>query len=131
MGDKGSIVVADDDDDARVLLAGAVRRAGFRIYEANSGGALLACVRLLLARGEPISAVVSDIDMPECNGIAATTRLLEMQSSLRIILMSAFASDFVVQTALEAGAERVLHKPFATSVAIAVLSDESVWRTDR
>jgi len=116
------MVLADDDEDARSLLARSARAAGFRIYEASTGSALIACVRRLLARGEKIGIVLSDVNMPECDGIDATTELLGLNSSLRNVLMTAVASAAVVQRALQAGAKAVLCKPIAVSAVLALVS---------
>lgn len=116
------MVLADDDDDSRALLANRARAAGFRIYEANTGSGLVACVRLLLARGEHIGVVLSDINMPEGDGIDATRQLLGLNASLRVVLMSAIASASVVQRALQAGAKAVLCKPIAISAVLALVS---------
>lgn len=121
-GEHGPIVVlADDDEDARALLMSAVRSDGFRVYEASDGGALVECIEGLLARGERVSLVLSDINMPEPDGIEATKKLRKLDASLRVILMSAFASASVVKNALQAGAERVLRKPLALSTVLGLL----------
>ncbi len=116
------MVLADDDDDSRTLIASRARAAGFRIYEARDGSGLVACVRTLLARGERIGVVLSDINMPECDGIDATKQLLGLCSSLRVVLMSAVATTAVVQRALQAGAKAVLCKPIAVSALLALVS---------
>lgn len=116
------MVLADDDEDARSLIAHRARAAGFRIYEASTGRALISCVRRLLAGGEEIGVVLSDVNMPECDGIAATKELLGINASLRVILMTAVASAAVVQRALQAGAKAVLCKPIAVSSVVALVS---------
>lgn len=86
-GDARPIVVlADDDEDARTLLARAVRRKGFKVCEASSGESLLACIGSLRARGQRVSLVLSDINMPDPDGIEATEKLHQLDSSLRVVL---------------------------------------------
>jgi len=122
VGDAQPIVVlADDDEDARNLLTRAVRSKGFKVYEACSGESLLACIKSLRARGQQVSLVLSDINMPEPDGISATEKLHELDSSLRVVLMSAFASAGVIRSALRAGAEQVVRKPLAMGTILGLL----------
>lgn len=116
------LVLADDDDDLRDLLAARARAAGYRTFEVSTGTALVDGVRALLAQGEHIAAVLSDINMPECDGIGATEQLLRLNASLRVVLMSAFISSAEVQKAIKAGAVQVLRKPFASSVALSAVA---------
>lgn len=122
VGDAQPIVVlADDDDDARTLLMRAVRGKGFEVYEARNGQSLVECIKSLRARGQQVSLVLSDINMPDPDGIEATERLRELDSSLRVVLMSAFASANVIRSALQAGAEQVLRKPLAIGTILGLL----------
>lgn len=118
------VVVADDDEDARTLLAEGLRAAGCVTYEASNGGALLACVQLLLAREQKVALVLSDVHMPEADGISAAAQLMALDPSLHVVLMSAFADPAVLERASAAGVSRVLHKPFGRNVLLEVLESE-------
>lgn len=120
------VVVADDDDDARELVAHTLRAAGFTIHECTDGGALIACVKLLLAREEHVSLVLSDINMPEADGLTAAAELRAMQPSLHVVLMSSCAEDALLERAQGVGVRRVLRKPVAGSRLLEVLAEESV-----
>jgi CheY-like chemotaxis protein len=62
--DSALLVLAEDEDDIRMLAARILRRAGFTVIEATDGAAALAAVR----EHRP-AAVVSDIDMPVLSGV--------------------------------------------------------------
>ena len=101
-------IVADDDDDARYLVATALRKAGFGVSEAVDGLELLS-----LAAGVDFSQwlVVSDIGMPGCDGISVTQTLRGRAPNVPIVLITAYTDSETRRSALGAGADRVLHKP--------------------
>lgn len=106
-----SALLADDDDDARCLIAGILRRAGFRVIEASDGRELVERYADLVAEGamEP-AVVVSDIGMPGCDGISAT-QMLRCNSLVPIVLITAFDDAETLNSARSAGADLVLFKP--------------------
>ena len=101
-------LVADDDEDMRVLIAAAFRRAGFEVHEASNGMELVAAFS---AHATARTVVVSDIGMPECDGIAATIAMKKLTPLALVVLVTAFADPAIVLQAREAGASQVLHKP--------------------
>jgi two-component system response regulator FlrC len=63
-----------------------------------------------------VTLVVSDIGMPECDGIAATRQLLRSRPELTIVLMTAFGDQATFKRAMASGAQHVLRKPFSLAV---------------
>ena len=108
-------IVADDDDDTRALIAAALRRAGFEVSEASNGRELVSSFAALLPSP---SVVVSDIGMPEVDGIAATIALRERAPDIPILLVTAFGDPSTVRDAQRAGANRVLLKPLNMSALV-------------
>jgi CheY-like chemotaxis protein len=108
---KARVVLADDDDEARELAAQALRREGFDVFEARDGEELLQRVTSLRQNGHSVSAVVSDIDMPSCDGLHATLRLRTGSRALPIVLVTGFTNPDIYRAALQAGASTVLSKP--------------------
>jgi len=116
-------VVADDNDDARMLVSSAARRLGFAVREASSGSELLGCVRDAWAHDEKVALVISDIGMPEGDGIDVTRTLLASNPQLHVVLMTAFGDQATVKRAREAGALHVLRKPFSLAALDKVLEE--------
>jgi CheY-like chemotaxis protein len=112
---KARVVIADDDDEARELAAEALRRDGFDVFEARDGEELLKRVTSLRQNGHAVSAVVSDIDMPSCDGLHATRRLRTGSRALPIVLVTGFTNPDIFRAALQAGASTVLAKPIQPS----------------
>jgi DNA-binding NtrC family response regulator len=115
------VVIADDDDDCRRLLAGALRRDGFEVFEARDGDELIGRVTALRSRGHVVNAVVSDIGMPNCDGLHAMRKLRTASRALPIVLVTGFTDVELQHDAYRAGATAVLQKPVgATEITRAV-----------
>jgi CheY-like chemotaxis protein len=104
-------LVADDDDDMRSLLVTLLQRVGFEVIEASDGEELLSRFWDLQADGGSRLLVVSDIDMPRCDGIEATRRLRRSAPNVPVILLTAFSDLATQRAASAAGATRVMLKP--------------------
>jgi DNA-binding response OmpR family regulator len=104
-----TVLVADDDADHRELLRLALSRFGHRIVEA----ATTADAGRMIAAGG-IDAVLLDNRMPGESGIEFCRRLRQdpATATLPVMLVSADVSDSCILTALRAGADDYLTKPF-------------------
>jgi two-component system response regulator (stage 0 sporulation protein F) len=80
----GEAVVADDDDGSRALLVAVLRRNGFDASEARNGNELVERVEVLRREGSGALVVVSDISMPECDGIQAARRIGAVRNAMGI-----------------------------------------------
>lgn len=108
------LLLAEDDDALRDLLAEWLRLDGYEVLEARDGRELRAYVDdcIFLDRPGPrVGAVVSDIWMPGMDGLHLLSYLQELPCDLPTILVSAFADDQVRRAARDLGAHTVLGKP--------------------
>lgn len=104
------IIVIDDEEDLRALLQQALERAGYDVVLAANGAAGLA-----LHRAHSADLVITDIFMPDKEGIETIRELKQEFPKLRIIAMSGRGNlgklDYL-SMASELGALSVLQKPF-------------------
>ena len=107
------VLVADDEDDIRALVALAVRKAGCTIVGSVADGT----PALGLARTELPDLAVLDVSMPGATGleVCAALRADPATAGIRILLLSAGASLDDVAAGLAAGADAYLAKPFQIS----------------
>jgi DNA-binding response OmpR family regulator len=101
------VLVADDDDDIRLLVALRLRRSGFDVVEAADG---LEALKSVVAN-EP-DLVVLDVSMPGLDGGAVLRILNARERSPRVLFLSARASVDDRIAGLELGAVDYLVKPF-------------------
>lgn len=114
---KGKIVVVDDDKEMRSLLNDFLRDTGYEVEVFSLASEAVAALSPggLLDRdkvGGNVDVVISDIKMPEMNGLDFTSRLQQVRPEIPVILITAFGS---IETAIEAmrrGAYNYVIKPF-------------------
>jgi DNA-binding response OmpR family regulator len=104
------ILVADDDEDIRALVAFRLERAGFDVVTAGDGEHAL---RLTLERSPALA--VLDVMMPKLTGIEVTRQLRAQDSTctLPVILLTARVQDADIARGFEAGADDYIRKPFS------------------
>lgn len=105
MTSSPTIVVADDEPMMRHLLKQTLEGQGFNVLLAEDG-----LEAFELVKKHPVQLLLSDINMPKCNGLKLLENLrLSDQRSLPVILMTGDTDQFVVSQSLGA---IILRKPF-------------------
>ena len=120
------ILLAEDDDEMRKLLAAALRADGYAVEEAYNGMDLLAKVARSLLHGSsavPVDLVITDIRMPGFSGLEVLAALRETNRTVPVILITAFGDLETHQEARRLGANAIFDKPFdVDDLRTAVLS---------
>ena len=106
-GPSPVLLVADDDEVARELLAEALGREGYRVRLAAGGEEYLR-----LAAAEPFDMALVDLRMPDLDGLGVLKRLAMIQPDLPVVILTAFATIETAIEAVAAGASDYLSKPF-------------------
>ena len=110
------ILLVEDENALRSLLAQALRRAGYCVHEAVNGTDAVA----FLMGGYP-RMIITDIFMPEYDGFELLTRALLMYPRPAIIAMSGGAvgeCETSLEIARHLGARRTFAKPFAVTALL-------------
>ncbi len=104
-----TILIVEDDPDVRVITVQALEKFGYTVFQAASGEeAIQICNKLR----KPINLILTDLVMPNMDGVEVTKRLREKYASVKVIYMSGYVEDKVrSQFKLEDDAE-YLCKPF-------------------
>lgn len=104
------VMVVDDDGDIRASLRKALEREGHTVTEEPDGASALRHFT-----GDPVDLVISDVYMPDMDGIDFLMRVREVFPEARTILISGggqLKKESVLGAASRLGADRVLEKPF-------------------
>jgi two-component system cell cycle sensor histidine kinase/response regulator CckA len=110
---KETILVVEDGDAVRNLVCLMLVQNGYRALEARDGHHAL---RVCETHPEPIQLVLTDLVMPNMQGADLAERLRRARPGLRILLMSGYTDEPVVQR-LGRDSVAFLPKPF-TSVEL-------------
>jgi DNA-binding response OmpR family regulator len=108
-GHKPVVLLVDDDQRSRELLAIVLTIEGYGVMSADSGARALA-----LIEQDPPDAVVLDFRMPGMDGpeLCARIRALPLPRPLPLIVLSGMDDPQARKAALEAGADDFVVKPF-------------------
>jgi DNA-binding NtrC family response regulator len=101
------LLIVDDDQVARELLAETLGREGYRVRVAGGGEEALR-----LAGAEPFDMALVDLRMPDVDGLAVLKQLAMIQPDLPVVILTAFATIETAIAAVNAGAFDYLSKPF-------------------
>ncbi len=103
----GTILVADDDAGIRTVLGRALGRAGYDVRTTGTAATLWRWVE----EGQG-NLVITDVVMPDENGLDLIPRIKRLRPDLRIVVMSAQSTLITAVRATERGAFEYLPKPF-------------------
>ncbi|MDG1936158.1 MAG: sigma-54 dependent transcriptional regulator [Paracoccaceae bacterium] len=103
----GTVLVADDDRTIRTVLTQALTRAGCRVHATSSLTTLMRWVSE--GKGD---AVITDVMMPDGNGLEMLPKMSRDRPELPVIVISAQNTIMTAIKANEAGAFDYLSKPF-------------------
>lgn len=104
------IALADDNRELRELLAAALEVVGYRVVQVATGAPLIAAVRDLLAHGEPLQLIITDVRLPTLDGLDAARSLRAAGRATPLIFMTAYGDAWSRALAAELGAQ-LLDKP--------------------
>ena len=103
----GKILLAEDDADMRRFLGKALQNAGFEVAAFDNGQS--AYSRL---REEPFELLLTDIVMPEMDGIELARRATELDPDIKVMFITGFAAVALNPDNNAPPQAKVLSKPF-------------------
>jgi len=104
-----TVLVVDDSEFMRRVIRNILEGGGHRVVEARNADE---AIRVFTEQRADI--VTMDIVMPGTDGIETVKRLKEVNSRVKIIMISALGHQRTVMRALEAGALDFIMKPFTS-----------------
>lgn len=116
MADTPVVHVVDDDDAVRDSLTLLLESAGLAARSYSSATALLA------SPPKPPGCVLTDVRMPDVDGLTLQRHLAEAGVRLPVIVMTGHADVPLAVEALKAGAADFLEKPFEDTQLLAAVS---------
>jgi len=111
-----SILIIDDDENFLGLVAALLRSAGYTVATADGGASGLS-----LCKANRYDLVITDIVMPEVDGLKVIQELRQTAPRPRVIALSGdsqFSVPVYLPTAKRLGVERILAKPVQTDVLL-------------
>ena len=107
------VLLADDDEDLRMLVHLALERDGHVVVEATNGIEVLERLEnASVFPGEMPDVMVVDVLMPKCSGLGVLEILKKSRATIPVIVMTSFEHESVRQVAERLGAVAFFKKPF-------------------
>ncbi len=103
-----SILVVDDEPNYLIVLSELLRDEGFEVYTAPGGMEALEIIREV-----DLDLVITDMQMPEVDGLQLLESTKEINSDLPVVIITAYAEVDKAVAAMQAGAFSYLAKPFS------------------
>lgn len=105
---KYTILVVDDEESIRNIIVTLLSKLGHSCVTAINGVDALDKMK-----GNKVDAVVTDIKMPEMDGITLASEILNQYPGLPIMVMTGFDEEYSAGVAISAGAREFIKKPFS------------------
>ncbi len=112
-----TVLIADDDRSIRTVLTQALGRSGYQVRSTSNAATLWRWVE----EGEG-DLVITDVVMPDENGLDLIPRIRRVRPELRVVVMSAQSTLMTAVKAAQRGAFEYLPKPFDLQELLAVVA---------
>lgn len=119
------ILVVDDEEGIRSFVAAALTSVGHVVTTAEDGTEATMLVKL-----HNYDILITDLRMPETDGLALTRLALEAQPELQVILITAYGTVESAVEAMKAGAYDYIQKPLASPAELRLLVSRALERRE-
>jgi len=106
MAEKAKILIVDDNLSLCKTMSLVLTRKGYDVSIANDGFEAIDSVKK-----ESFDIIFMDIKMPVLNGVETYKKINKINDKIKIIMMTAYAVEDLIQDALKEGAYRIIYKP--------------------
>jgi len=107
----GTILVADDEEPVREVLANMLERLGFDSITAADGIEAITCFR---AEPDRFAAVLLDLSMPRCDGMETLHEIRRIRADTPVLLISGHGSGELLEQFAKERLAGIVQKPFTT-----------------
>jgi len=105
-----TILIVEDEPQIRQLAIECLTHCGYRILSSANG---IEALQLVDSAQEPIDLLVSDVVMPKMSGRELVQRISEVQPLIKVLFMSGYTNDAIVNHGILEGGAWFIQKPFA------------------
>ena len=110
-----TVLLAEDDNDLRTLLARTLEAQGYVVLEAKDGEHAVA---IASAYESPIDLLLTDLRMPHKSGVDAASALREQRPTIKVIYMSGYVDNSLIRAEALLSAEGIIEKPIRPDVLL-------------
>jgi two-component system cell cycle sensor histidine kinase/response regulator CckA len=113
-GAGATILLVEDEPPVRSTVRRLLERHEYRVLEATNGQEALA----IIASGEDVDLVLSDMVMPSMGGAELAGRLRTLSPTLPVLLMTGYTEEAITRTGDRPLDEQIIEKPFTLQIML-------------
>ena len=117
MSSGAHILIVDDNPPVTQTLADILTFKSYDVYTAYSGKEAIA-----ILNQHPVDVMITDVKMPDMNGVELYLQTRESNPALITFLMTAYAADDIIDKGLGKGIRTVLSKPIDVDFLLMMIS---------
>ncbi|NVM22132.1 MAG: sigma-54-dependent Fis family transcriptional regulator [Desulfobacterales bacterium] len=117
MRSKGNVLLVEDKGEERMAFCDALKGLGYNVTAVNDGASALERFT-----GDDYDVVITDMKMPNLDGIGLLTKIKEQKKALPVILVSGYGTVESAVEAMKLGASDFVAKPFSLKVLESVVA---------
>jgi CheY-like chemotaxis protein len=118
-GEGATILLVEDEDPLRAVVARMLGQAGYRVLDARNAKEAR---QLFEQYKDDVALLVTDVIMPEMNGPALAQRLVAERPELRVLFVSGYTEELPVLNA-PGGKSQFLAKPFSSATLVSAVAE--------
>lgn len=107
-----NILIVDDSSTMRKIISRSLRQAGLSIDDILEAGDGIEGINVLQTSGKTINLILSDINMPNMDGLEFVKAVRANGYSMPIVMITTEGGEDVIAEALASGAKDSIKKPF-------------------
>jgi len=115
---SGTILVVDDEQIVRDFLVDVAKSMGGCVETADDGS-----VAVEKCKDHHYDIIFMDMRMPHMNGLDACKTILSFDPSTKVVMMSGFSKDRMMDEAIDSGAIAKISKPFELKAIMKLIED--------
>lgn len=116
MSDKKNILVVDDEQAIRQILANMLRNRGYNVVMAEDGYKAIEKVKQI-----SFAIAFLNIRMPGIDGVQTLKEIRKISPETRVVMMTGYPDKNLEKEAIKQGASTVIYKPFDRKKVIAIV----------
>jgi signal transduction histidine kinase/CheY-like chemotaxis protein len=110
-----TVLVVEDEKGIRALMRKILRKQGYNVLEASRGEEAL---RISAEHKEPIDLLLTDVVMPQMSGRELADQLKKARPSMKVLFVSGYSDDDLVQYGPLPSGSAFLQKPFSLAALL-------------
>lgn len=115
-----TILAVDDEEMVRKLMGNMLTKAGYKAILASDG---TEAVAIYQSQHNEIDLILLDLMMPVMDGMECLKKLLEIDQSAKVVIISGYTADGSIADTIAAGARAAIEKPFTAADILKVVRE--------